>query len=150
MKRAVLIVLLLFLFTNFIEKKTNFNDILGCWVYQFSWVNGKKIELQQKCNDPIYKMCFSICRDTITLKQFPSVVRDLRRDNDFKNIKCDRHYLNGKIIETYPVLIKSKKGFIIREYGRKYKGGYLLDTLNSNKMVLRNKQNIFHVYCKKR
>ena len=95
-------------------------------------------------------MCFSICRDTITLKQFPSVVRDLRRDNDFKNIKCDRHYLNGKIIETYPVLIKSKKGFIIREYGRKYKGGYLLDTLNSNKMVLRNKQNIFHVYCKKR
>lgn len=146
-------VLLLFIFTSFIQNENIYDSeklkdkLLGKWIYQHSWVTNKKVSLQENSFNPIYSIEFLKCNDSIDLKNFPIVVKNIRKKNHFNNIKSIKCFLDGRETETYPTLLKTVNNrHIIKYYGRKYKGLYSIDSLSEKKMVIKKGKNTFHVY----
>jgi len=146
-----LIIFILFIFTtSFLQKNDLSKDkLIGSWVCQYSWEDGIKVDLQKNSFNPIYVMKFLECNDNIVLKDHPIIVQNIRKRNYLKNIKCINYFLDGRIATTYPTLAKNSDRVLIRYYGRKHKGSYLINSLDDVKMVIRNRKNTLHVYIKK-
>lgn len=120
---------------NGIEKK-----IIGNWEYQYSLIDNKpqKIEFDIVC--PVQKMSFQKCNDQKDMQKMPEIVRNLRKNNSFKNISC-KTYNNGKLIENYfPVIspfIKEKDTtYIIDNYGNRLKSDYYIDKIANDTLII--------------
>lgn len=148
----------LFLYFNGIEKK-----IIGNWEYQYSIIDNKpqKIEFDKVC--PVQKMSFQKCNDQKDMQKMPEIVRNLRKNNLFKNISC-KTYNNGKLIENcFPVIrpfIKEKDTtYSINSYGNRLKYDYYIEKLTNDTLVIyderihtiANKDNykVKHIYIRK-
>ncbi len=136
------------------------NDLLGVWIYGYSIYgdnNTSIMSIDRHC--PTYKMIFSACDDSIELKKMPNYVKELRKSNILKNIKCQTFIDSLTKIDTYfPVITEKEIGFGVGNFGKKYKSSYnikklTLDTLiiydgKRHKIKDKNYYSINHVYLK--
>lgn len=143
---------------NGIEKK-----IIGNWEYQYSIIDNKpqKIEFDIIC--PVQKMSFQKCNDQKDIQKMPEIVRNLRKNNSFKNISC-KTYNNGKLIETYfPVVRRFEKEkdttYIIDNYGNRLKSDYYIDKIANDTLIIydgkvynisgKKNYSVKHIYLRK-
>ncbi len=147
-------VLLLFIFTSFIQNENIYNleklkdKLFGKWIYQYSWVANKKVYLEKNNLKPVYSMEFLKCDDNIELKMFPKIVRNIRKKDVLKNVKCIMRRSDGRKFIEFPTLLRTvNNSYLLKYYGRKHKDYYSIDSLSKGKMVIRGYKT-FHVYKK--
>ena len=139
--------------------------LIGEWVYQYSWVEEQKreVELDEHC--PTYKMVFSKCDDSdyAFLKKlklsFPTIV-EMIQNNILEDLKCQTFSSEIDSIDTYyPVAYDKEKSIGIANYGRKNKSSYHIAGLNTDTLVIYDGKNykfdnkyysgIRHVYLRR-
>ncbi|MDJ1479936.1 hypothetical protein QNI16_05520 [Cytophagaceae bacterium YF14B1] len=118
-------------------------DIIGEWVYQFSWIDTHKEKLNTDIHCPVYKIVFEKSNDGKKLSKLPQTVIKMRENNIFRNISSQTYNKNGHYIDTYyPTADILKNNIVfVANYGMKYKSEYFIDYLKNDTLVIYDEKN---------